>query len=95
MNGMVGMLLRFRKEDIAFMADIQSMFCQFYMDEGSHDLLRFLWWEDGDVTKPILEYRMKVHLFGAASLPGCANFVLKRAADDRKVQFGIDAADFV
>ena len=43
MNGMMGVLLRFRKEDNAFMVDIQSMFCQFHMDEGSRDLLRFLW----------------------------------------------------
>ena len=42
MNGMIGVLLRFRKGDIAFMADIQSIFCQFQMDEGSRDLLRFL-----------------------------------------------------
>ena len=43
MNGMMGVLLRFRKEDNAFMVDIQSMFCQFHMDEGSRDVLRFLW----------------------------------------------------
>lgn len=28
-----------------------------------------------------LEYRMKVHLLGAASSPGCCNFVLKYLAD--------------
>ena len=45
--------------------------------------------------KPILEYRMTVYLFGAASSPGCANFGLKRAADDGEVECGTDAADFV
>ncbi|XP_072175534.1 uncharacterized protein [Diadema setosum] len=38
---------------------------------------------------------MKVHLFGAASSPGCANFGLKRAADDGEKEFGKDAADYI
>ena len=29
-------------------------------------------------------YRMKVHLFGAASSPGCANFGLKFLAEEHK-----------
>ena len=38
---------------------------------------------------------MKVHLFGAASSPGCANFGLRRAADDGEDEFGTDAAEFI
>ena len=38
---------------------------------------------------------MKVHLFGAASSPGCSNFGLKRVADDYQDSFGSDAATFV
>ena len=38
---------------------------------------------------------MKVHLFGAVSSPGCANFGLKRAADDGEFEFGEAAANFV
>ncbi len=38
---------------------------------------------------------MKVHLFGAASSPGCANFGLKRAADEGEEEFGEDAAEFI
>ena len=63
--------------------------------EDHRDLLRFLWWEDGDPSKPVIEYRMKVHLFGASSSPGCANFGLKKAADDREEEFGNDAASFI
>ena len=36
-----------------------------------------------------------VHLFGAVSSPGCANFGLKRAADDGEIEFGEAAANFV
>ena len=35
---------------------------------------------------------MKVHLFGTSSYPGCANFGLRRAADDGEQDFGADAA---
>ena len=38
---------------------------------------------------------MMVHLFGAVSSPGCANFGLKRAADDGEFEFGEAAANFV
>ena len=38
---------------------------------------------------------MKVHLFGASSSPGCANFGLRRAADDGEEEFGTDAAAFI
>nr|XP_026695430.1 uncharacterized protein LOC113475455 [Ciona intestinalis] len=70
------------------MTDIKSMFHQFYVKRIDRDLLRFLWWKDGDMQKPIVEHRMKVHLFGAVSSPGIANFGLKRAADDGEEEFG-------
>ena len=38
---------------------------------------------------------MTVHLFGAVSSPGCANFGLKKAADLGKDKHGDDAARFV
>ena len=38
---------------------------------------------------------MTVHLFGATSSPGCANFALKRTADDFEELFGSESAKFV
>jgi len=38
---------------------------------------------------------MKVHLFGAGSALACANFGLKRVADDVEDEFGKEAADFI
>ncbi|XP_068697544.1 uncharacterized protein [Montipora foliosa] len=58
------------------------------------DLLRFFWWDQGDVKKDDQKYRIKVHLFGAASSPACANYGFKKAADDREKEFGKNAADF-
>ena len=45
--------------------------------------------------KPVKEYRIKIHLFGAVSSPGCANFGLKRAAGDGEFEFSEAAAYFV
>ena len=50
-NKLVGVLSRFRREPVAFMADIEAMFLQVHVTEHCRDLLRFLWWEDGDVNK--------------------------------------------
>lgn len=40
-------------------------------------------------------YRMKVHLFGAASSPGCANFSLKHLAAQGKGQFSEETRRFI
>jgi len=38
---------------------------------------------------------MTVHLFGAALSPGCANFALKKTAQDNGWELGSAAADFL
>ena len=55
--------------------------------------LRFLWWPDGDLQKEAEEYCMTVHLFGAVSSPACANYALKRTADDNEDEYGSEAAN--
>ena len=94
-NSLVGVLCRFRQEPVAFSCDIEAMFHQFFVNEEHRDMLRFLWWEGGDLQRTPTEYRMKVHPFGAGSSPGCANFGLKRAAADGEEEFGPEAADLV
>lgn len=94
-NSLVGVLCRFRKELIAFMCDLEAMFHQFKVKEEDRDYLRFYWWENGDITKTPVQYCMTVHLFGAASSPGCSNFGLKKTATDNEWEFGSDAAEFI
>ncbi|XP_067027926.1 uncharacterized protein [Acropora muricata] len=94
-NNLTGVLCRFRKEPIAFMCDVEGMFHQVYVTPEYRNFLRFLWWENGDMEKEPMEFRMKVHLFGAVSSPGCANFALKRTANDFEFKFGTEAAEFV
>ena len=78
---LLGILLRFRQERIALMADIEAMYYQVCVQEQHRDFLRFLWWPQGDVSQPFEVYRMKV-LFGAVSSPSIANFALKQTALD-------------
>ena len=87
LNNLNGVLLRFRQHSIALMCDIEKMFHQFYVYETDRDYLRFLWWKDGDFNEEPQEFRMKVHLFGAASSPGCANYGLKQLAKDNESLF--------
>ena len=94
-NTLVGVLSRFRQEPVAFMCDIEQMFYQFKVNQEHRDFLRFLWWKDGNHKDEVVEYRMNVHLFGAASSPGCANYGLKQTANDNEKEFGEKAADFI
>ncbi|XP_078488770.1 uncharacterized protein LOC113475227 isoform X2 [Ciona intestinalis] len=58
LNGSIGVLCRFRKDEVAITADIEGMFHQFYVAEAYRDFLRFLWWKNDDVEQEIVEYRM-------------------------------------
>ena len=86
-NSLVGVLCRFRQYPVAVMCDIEKMFHQFYVNEQDHDFLRFLWWEGSDLSTQPVDYRMKVHLFGATLSPGCANYGLKHLAKENKAAF--------
>ena len=94
-NTLVGVLCRFRKEAVAFICDVEQMFYQFKVIKEHYNFLRFLWWDDGNYDAEPTVYYMKVHLFGAASSPGCANFGLKRIANIYEAECGSAAADFM
>ncbi|XP_039882945.1 uncharacterized protein LOC120730589 [Simochromis diagramma] len=72
-NALAGVLCRFREHQIAIMCDVEKMFHRFHVNPEDRDFLRFLWWKDGNTDTEPKEYRMRVHIFGAASSPGCAN----------------------
>lgn len=93
-NSLVGVLCRFRKEAVAIICDIERMFHQFLVTPGHRSYLRFLWWEHGDLDSEPKEYQMAVHLFGAASSPGCANLGLKHLAKQHRSEYPA-AASFV
>lgn len=94
-NTLVGVLCRFCRGPVAIMCDIERMFHQFHVKAEDQDYLHFLWWEEGNLEARPSIYRMKVHLFGAASSPGCANFGLKHLAAEGRGRFSEDTIQFI
>ncbi|XP_066935322.1 uncharacterized protein [Clytia hemisphaerica] len=86
-NQLVGVLSRFRKEPVGFFGDIEKMFYRVKVPDDQQDFLRFLWWKDGDLNSELKEYRLTVHLQGAISSPSCANFALRKTADDNSEKY--------
>lgn len=94
-NSLLGVLLRFRKELVAVTADIQQMFYGFLVREDHRDYLRFLWHKDNDLTKEVIEYRMRVHVFGNSPSPAVAIYGLRRSAQEGEKRHGGDSRHFV
>lgn len=77
------------------MVDIEAMFYQVRVPDRDSSFLRFLWWDDGDMAREVQEYQMLVHLFGAVSSPVCANFALRRTAEDNENYFPTEVINTV
>ncbi len=71
------------------------MFHSFIVKEEDRDFLRFFWFKDNDVSKEIIEYRMRVHVFGNSPSPAVAIYGLRRAAAHGEKEDGSDAKHFV
>ena len=91
-NLMIGVILRFRKEEVAYMADIEAMYHQVKVPEDQRSLLRFLFWPNGNLDANPVDMEMCVHAFGAVSSGSCAIFALNKSAEDGESTFGEDAA---
>ena len=71
LNSLIGVLIRFRKEEFALSGDIEQMFHQIRVRYNVRDALRFLWREH--MFDPIADFKMNVHLFGKIGSPCTAN----------------------
>lgn len=91
-NSLVRVLLRFRKENVALVGDIESMFHQVKVCPEDQDSVRFLWWS-GSTDEVPQEYAMTVHMFGATDSPCSANSILMRTADDNEESFDPSTID--
>ena len=90
-NSLLGVLMRFRRDEIAIMADIEQMFFSFGVEESHRNLLRFLWFEDNDPSKQLIEYRMCKHVFGNSPSPAIATYGLRKCVEKSDA----DVHDFV
>lgn len=93
-NGVTGVLCSFKIHPIAITCDVEKMFHRLHVSPEDRDYLHFLWWEDGDSTAEPKEYRMRFHLFGAASSPGCANYGIKHLASQNEKDYPALAKNF-
>ena len=94
-NGLVGVLIRFRQEPVAMVADVEGMFHQVRVAPDDCQALRFQWWSDDDLSKEPTDFQMLVHLFGATSSPSCASFSLKKTASDNQGKFDVEPINTV
>jgi hypothetical protein len=94
-NTLVRVLMRFRQDPVVIMSDIEAMFHQVRVVCNQRDFLRFLWWPGNDLLQEPVEYRMKVHLFGAVSSPSCCSFAIQKTAEDNKDSFDAETIQTV
>ena len=81
-NSLVGVLLRFRKKKIPFVADVEAMFLQIRVLPPDQDAMRFFWWPQGNLEAEPFVFRMTIHLFEAKSSLSCASFCLRATAKE-------------
>lgn len=77
---------------MAVMADIQQMFHSFVVAKEHLNFLRFLWYDNND--NKVLEYQMRVHVFGNSPSPAVAIYGLRRAALAGEKDYGSEARHF-
>ncbi|XP_072554180.1 uncharacterized protein [Paramormyrops kingsleyae] len=94
-NSLLGVLMRFRKEAVAFTADIEQMFYCFYVQEKDRNFLRFLWFRDNNLCNDIIEYQMRVHVFGNSPSPAVAIFGLQQSVQCCETESDLDVKQFV
>ncbi|XP_064621732.1 uncharacterized protein LOC135484315 [Lineus longissimus] len=94
-NKLIGVLLRFRQEKVGFTSDVRAMFNQVRVEKDHRDVLRFLYFDEGDITKAPRIYRMRTHIFGGVWSPSAANYALKKTAADNASDFPPETAETV
>ena len=63
------------------------------MRQKNRSFLLFLWWEDSDINKSIVDHEMCVHVLGGVSSSSCSNYALIKIASDNQDEYGNDAAE--
>ena len=79
----MGVILRFREQQVAISADIEQMFMQIKVSHSDRAFLRFLWNHNGKIEG----YEYTRHIFGATSSPCIASNALRRTARDNQDKF--------
>ena len=84
-------LLRFRRNPVALVADLTEMFSQVIMAKQDRRYHRFLW-RGLDLTKPPEVYEAMRLMFGDRASPYLAQYVVRQHAEDNKDEYPLAAA---
>ena len=77
-NSLVGVLMRFRSYLHALISDIREFHYQCVVKKGNQDFLRFLWYMDNNVLKPIVPFKMTRLSFGLLQAQSAALYCLEQ-----------------
>ena len=67
-NQIVGVLIRFREEQVPIIEDIEAMFYHvLWIPKNRKSMLRFLWWEGNNFNNQPIDHQMCIYVFGGAS----------------------------
>ena len=94
-SSLIGVILRFRVNEVAVTADIKRMFHQVHVTPENRGALCYLWWPNGDISREPKTYQMLVHIFGAKSSPSVAGYALRKTAKDNEQDFSGEVVDAV
>ena len=83
LNNLLGVLMRFREQPVAVLADIKGMSMQIAIHEIDQSALRFLRLAHNQMK----QYQFTRLIFGANCSPTCAIFVLNHCAKENSQQF--------
>lgn len=90
-NKLIGVLPCFRRELVTITDNVEQMFYCFRVREDHQNYLKFLWFQDNDLTKDVAEFHMKVHVFGNSPSPAVAIYGLRWAAELGEEQLSSEA----
>ena len=90
---LLGTLLRFRLHRFAATADIKGMFYNVSLPEEERNFLRFLWWEDGDPKRAIIEHRLTHQAPGLTSSGSNACFIIRKVSEDNLTRAGRETVE--
>ena len=80
---LLGVLLRFREERVAFIGDISKMFLQILLENEDSQVHRFLW-RDLNISQDPTVYRLTRVTFGDKPSPDMASFVMLKIAEENQ-----------
>ena len=91
-NQVIGVLMRFCEEKIAFIADVEVMYHQVHVQEDQQSFFKFMWWENHNTDSEPYDCLMCANIFVVTSSASCSNYALCRTTVDNEAVFGELAA---